>query len=60
MVFNNRKNGEWGQEEQRLKNPFSAGGEFDLRIRVNNEKFEVFFWNGGCTVTARNFCKSNA
>ncbi|VDD90126.1 unnamed protein product [Enterobius vermicularis] len=42
MVFNNRKNGEWGQEEQRLKNPFSAGGEFDLRIRVNNENFQVF------------------
>uniref|UniRef100_A0A0N5ATY2 Galectin n=1 Tax=Syphacia muris TaxID=451379 RepID=A0A0N5ATY2_9BILA len=42
LVYNSRTNGNWTENEQRLSNPFKAGGEFDLRIRVVNGKLEIY------------------
>lgn len=40
IVFNTHEGGAWKKEE-RVSNPFKKGGDFDLRVRVHDEKFEV-------------------
>ncbi|VDM43141.1 unnamed protein product [Toxocara canis] len=40
VVFNSMENGTWGKEE-RVSNPFKPGQEFDLRIRIHEDKFEI-------------------
>uniref|UniRef100_A0A914UTV9 Galectin n=1 Tax=Plectus sambesii TaxID=2011161 RepID=A0A914UTV9_9BILA len=42
IVYNTYQAGEWSAEEDRVKNPFKAGGEFDLRVRALDEKFHVY------------------
>lgn len=41
IVLNSFLNAEWGKEE-RHSNPFHPNEKFDLRIRVHEEKYEVF------------------
>jgi hypothetical protein len=40
LIFNSKKNGEWGKEEKK-KNPFKLGGKMDLRVRAHGDKFEI-------------------
>lgn len=42
FVYNTFENGNWSANEQRLSNPFKAGQEFDLRVRILEGKFQVF------------------
>uniref|UniRef100_A0A1I7UUB8 Galectin n=1 Tax=Caenorhabditis tropicalis TaxID=1561998 RepID=A0A1I7UUB8_9PELO len=42
LIYNTFENGNWSEEEQRISNPFKAGQEFDLRVRVLEGKFQVF------------------
>lgn len=40
IVLNSYQGGQWGEEE-RVKNPFTVGEPFDLRIRVHDDKYEI-------------------
>uniref|UniRef100_A0A7E4UUN3 Galectin n=1 Tax=Panagrellus redivivus TaxID=6233 RepID=A0A7E4UUN3_PANRE len=40
IVLNTLENGNWGKEE-RVSTPFKPGQEFDLRIRAQDDKFEI-------------------
>jgi hypothetical protein len=40
-ILNDRRGGKWGKEEKR-KEPFREGEKVDLRIRVHDNRFEVF------------------
>ncbi|CAI4232897.1 unnamed protein product [Auanema sp. JU1783] len=42
FVYNTFQDGNWSENEQRISNPFKAGQEFDLRVRIYEEKFQVF------------------
>ncbi|KAK6057571.1 galactoside-binding lectin [Cooperia oncophora] len=42
FVYNTFKDGNWSENEQRISNPFKAGQEFDLRVRILEGKFQVF------------------
>uniref|UniRef100_A0A1I7XUW9 Galectin n=1 Tax=Heterorhabditis bacteriophora TaxID=37862 RepID=A0A1I7XUW9_HETBA len=42
FVYNTFKDGNWSENEQRISNPFKAGEEFDLRVRILDGKFQVF------------------
>ncbi|CAD6199929.1 unnamed protein product [Caenorhabditis auriculariae] len=42
LVYNTYENGNWSENEQRISNPFKAGEEFDLRVRILENKFQVF------------------
>ncbi|KAE9553103.1 hypothetical protein FO519_003692 [Halicephalobus sp. NKZ332] len=42
VVFNTFSNGEWGKEEKKSI-PIKKGEKFDLRIRVHDNRFQVFF-----------------
>ncbi|VDK83065.1 unnamed protein product, partial [Cylicostephanus goldi] len=42
FVYNTFKDGNWSEREQRISNPFKAGQEFDLRVRILEGKFQVF------------------
>ncbi|ETN86155.1 galactoside-binding lectin [Necator americanus] len=42
FVYNTFKDGNWSDNEQRISNPFKAGQEFDLRVRILDGKFQVF------------------
>ncbi|VDM63494.1 unnamed protein product [Angiostrongylus costaricensis] len=42
LVYNTFKDGNWSDNEQRISNPFKAGQEFDLRVRILEGKFQVF------------------
>ncbi|RCN35671.1 galactoside-binding lectin [Ancylostoma caninum] len=42
FVYNTFKDGNWSDNEQRISNPFKAGQEFDLRVRILEGKFQVF------------------
>uniref|UniRef100_A0A158PB27 Galectin n=1 Tax=Angiostrongylus cantonensis TaxID=6313 RepID=A0A158PB27_ANGCA len=42
VVYNTFKDGNWSDNEQRISNPFKAGQEFDLRVRILEGKFQVF------------------
>ncbi|VDN24683.1 unnamed protein product [Gongylonema pulchrum] len=42
MVYNTYIGGNWSDSEQRIKNPFKANAEFDLRVRIINNKYQVF------------------
>lgn len=41
MVYNTYMGGVWGTNEQRLKNLFKPNTEFDIRIRIINNKYQV-------------------
>jgi len=40
IVLNSYQGGKWGEEE-RVKNPFTVGQPFDLRIRAHEDKYEI-------------------
>ncbi|CAB3404478.1 unnamed protein product [Caenorhabditis bovis] len=42
LVYNTFESGNWSENEQRVSNPFKPGQEFDLRVRVLENKFQVF------------------
>jgi len=42
LVYNTFENGNWSDREQRISNPFRANQEFDLRVRILDNKFQVF------------------
>lgn len=39
-VFNDKTDGSWGKEEKK-KNPFKPGDDFDIRIRALEDRFEI-------------------
>ncbi|VDK85890.1 unnamed protein product [Onchocerca ochengi] len=41
LVYNTYQNGKWGKEEK-SSNPFKKGDSFDLRIRIHEDKLEIF------------------
>jgi len=41
IVFNTFSKGEWGKEE-RTKNPWKKGDDFDIRIRAHDSKYQIF------------------
>ncbi|VIO88441.1 Galactoside-binding lectin family protein [Brugia malayi] len=41
LVYNTYENGKWGKEEK-SSNPFKKGDNFDLRIRIHEDKLEIF------------------
>lgn len=41
LVYNTYENGKWGKEEK-SSNPFKKGEDFDLRIRIHEDKFEIY------------------
>lgn len=41
LIYNTYEHGKWGKEEK-SSNPFKKGEEFDLRIRIHEDKFEIF------------------
>ncbi|VIO94574.1 Galactoside-binding lectin family protein [Brugia malayi] len=42
MVYNSYMNNVWGSKEQRLKNLFKPNTEMDIRIRIINNKYQIF------------------
>jgi hypothetical protein len=40
IVINSLENGQWGKEK-RVKNPFHPGQDFDLRIRIHADRYEI-------------------
>ncbi|CAG9538236.1 unnamed protein product [Cercopithifilaria johnstoni] len=40
-VYNTYENGKWGKEEK-SSNPFKKGDDFDLLIRIHDDKLEIF------------------
>ncbi|VDM47697.1 unnamed protein product [Toxocara canis] len=42
LVYNTFQDGNWSDNEQRIKNPFKPNEEFDLRVRILNGKYQVF------------------
>ncbi|KAK0396255.1 hypothetical protein QR680_001642 [Steinernema hermaphroditum] len=42
LIYNTFQDGNWSEKEQRISNPFRAGEDFDLRVRIINGKFQVF------------------
>ncbi|KAM3718794.1 hypothetical protein ACO02O_10738 [Dirofilaria immitis] len=42
MVYNSYVNGVWGSNEQRLKNYFKPNTEMDIRIRIIDNKYQIF------------------
>uniref|UniRef100_A0A915Q2I0 Galectin n=1 Tax=Setaria digitata TaxID=48799 RepID=A0A915Q2I0_9BILA len=42
MVYNSYVDGTWGSNEQRLKNFFKPNTEMDIRIRIINNKYQIF------------------
>uniref|UniRef100_A0A914RZ59 Galectin n=1 Tax=Parascaris equorum TaxID=6256 RepID=A0A914RZ59_PAREQ len=42
LVYNTYKEGNWSENEQRIKNPFKPNEEFDLRVRIINGNYQVF------------------
>uniref|UniRef100_A0A0M3I9K1 Galectin n=1 Tax=Ascaris lumbricoides TaxID=6252 RepID=A0A0M3I9K1_ASCLU len=42
LVYNTYKDGNWSENEQRIKNPFKPNEQFDLRVRIINGKYQVF------------------
>lgn len=45
MVYNSYMEGIWSNNEQRLKNLFKPNTEFDIRIRIINNKYQAWFPN---------------
>uniref|UniRef100_A0A0R3RS70 Galectin n=1 Tax=Elaeophora elaphi TaxID=1147741 RepID=A0A0R3RS70_9BILA len=41
IVYNTYEDGKWGKEEK-SSNPFKKGDDFDLRIRIHEDKLEIF------------------
>lgn len=41
MINYNIQDGKWGKEEK-SSNPFKRGEDFDLRIRIHEDKFEIY------------------
>ena len=41
FVYNTFQNGNWSENEQRISNPFKAGQEFDLRVKILENQFKV-------------------
>ncbi|VDO52502.1 unnamed protein product [Onchocerca flexuosa] len=42
IVFNTFSKGSWNNSEQRLKNYFKPNTEMDMRIRIINNKYQIF------------------
>ncbi|TMS35927.1 hypothetical protein L596_003215 [Steinernema carpocapsae] len=42
LIYNTFQDGNWSEKEQRISNPFRAGEDFDLRVRIINGKYQVF------------------